>query len=1653
MECSPLIVCGDIAGHGSQIQIIRSTHISQSNVVLPLVGTCRNASGIDIGTQVMTDQTTNSDSHDKVSISGVGLLMTNQHFALGTGPLFTFHTGAVLENGMSVETSMLESTLVNVSSSSAFSPSEHLFGSEVSQRVVGSCVEKCTNHDSGTGMMSPNMGGNLVCLNTSFASCIRERNTKLEYSFENRTNTSTPARLNNVSSDVTSVSFTLCTFNEMTVAAGGGGGGSAIFIFEANSALTIQTCFFSKCTCTATDDDGGAAYFFCAGDNRHTFSASDSSCSECSTLSTWFAWNSGGSFCVVNASAVSMDKCFIEDCSALLDGGVYLFSDGITVSNTAFVGCSSTGRGGGLSLPVVLTLSLSFLQFRGCSSENEPQGKDIFFFYTGLTIKPDAIQFCDSTSGEPNVYFPEDEIFDSTLVPQISPTPTIVDVDVSFSGSEATVTVETNIAIKGTLGVLLNGSNVPRLVHVIFGEPTVVSKVGTAVVSCGSNGVLPIDTTYTEHKWTLAPFPRPTIHALVSAELEDSNSTKIVLSGVRFYEGEYWMIVEKDGNEWNISLTQSDSETLTGRAPLHPSTASERVEWSTEYEVAKVMWQLPDGVTEEEAVLTKTITFTTPDAPIRITAASCSLGGVEQKSALVTLTGVKLGGDKDFNITVRKMDGSTPSGSPIVLSGKLSGASSLTSHTLSVLIFGAASPSLSFETRYLITEFDVDGSVSVVDAGVTFDVPPEPPRITGVESRRLTNDLSKMIVVLEGRALDSRTGKVNLTDGTKTWESLSNVVIVDNTHCTAEFRVGNHEMTGQLKYGSSFTLQGMWSELIGFHVEDGVTVKVPHPPLITSITNPSAVSTPSFVLTVSGSDLPSGKTFEVTLTTGHTFEISFSSEATGRSGDIAIGGVGEISYGTGYTIKSIIRKVSGQEDEHILFPSTSFTTPLGPTLSLISCDLDLSNPNFVKVTLTTMNMPSEAFTLTLTTTETPIEIVELSLSSASISSGLIVVEVYNKTQTLKYGRSYSVSGMRSSSVIAVVSAPTFSTPDEPARIEACSNRQLNKDRTEMIIFLEGRALLSRTGKVNLTDGIKTWESLSNVVIVDNTHCTAEFGVGEAETVGLMKYGSSYTLKGMWTESSGFLVNDGITIVIPFPPSLSRIQSVFVDTRKTSCFVVVTGTDLIPGKKYELTLNTSITLNMTFTTSTEGTSNEVSIGESGILKYNTTYTITSLIPTNKDVGDILLEGPLSFTTGDNTIVDVIVSEGGSKSTDECGTYSTPCESIGIGWKKGTEQGGSEGAILRILDSARLGNRLMVGQKKLELRSLFQEEGRVEVEDVIREGKEEGAVVVGGGSLLMTQLTLRFPRPSLFGGTKTGSTVLVVGFGECVFIEVKIVESFWGEGVGMGMVMWSGGSVRLSKIEMKSIWMESEVSLVKCSSNTTEVTLEMSDCVFDEVESRNAALVEFSSTQPSSHFEMERCVFLSTHRNETRRGEDEGEGMGVVVVSTGQEQTEISKCVFFECGTQWSGSGGGKKGGVLLVSVWSSSRLDRKKVRIVDCVVMDSSPLKESEEERMRGGVVVWSSGKGVIVVDVGGSWFEETAVSKIGLERDGLGMPIVSEKRKIVHLVLPEMRAGLVVRGEGCVPLIMRCGSSFSGCSLRVETQKAKGAVQQNPDEL
>ncbi|KAK2955638.1 hypothetical protein BLNAU_9328 [Blattamonas nauphoetae] len=655
MECSGFVVADWVGSGSSRIVIIGSSHKSSTlNVILPLVG--RGYGQLNTNNEEWKggEERFGDGCVEREEIVGVGLSFDSTHFAVGTGPLFSF-VGKSLwsgsENGKigmvgEISTELRSSCILNVTSSFEIgirsgSQTGLGVGSCVWERVVGSRISGSTNHDMGTALCGTRLGFNVVCVNSSFSSCVRTSNDEIDMKHENVTEDVIGRTLVESSSGMTSVKFTLCTFNDMTVADSRNRGGAAICLNQSHSSLTVTQCFFHKCTCTY-NGGGGAIYVWESRTDRH-ISISSSSFTECETTGAFALF--GGSVTCESNSSISISDCFFEKSrSKNCDGAVSLVYQPLaTLSNCAFVSCSAQEESGALGFILISSIDLSFLQFRDCSADGKPESNDMYFESVSI-VDSNTIRFCDSTSARPNILFLDDSYthFDrSYLVRQLQFTPT-VEVSVSISGETATVMATASTGVKGTMGILLNGSNVPRVVYIPFGSDSETSTTGTAEVSSGADGVLPPAAKYELRASSVPSVFLSSVHSAHSSLSADGNTTEIVLKGINLGEGSYWMLIRKGDTTLNISLILSDSTTLVGEAPLHPSTASGRLEWSTEYEVEKVM-RRPEESVEENVHLTNTISFTTPAELSRICSCSGAVLNKDRTQVTISLDGRALG--------------------------------------------------------------------------------------------------------------------------------------------------------------------------------------------------------------------------------------------------------------------------------------------------------------------------------------------------------------------------------------------------------------------------------------------------------------------------------------------------------------------------------------------------------------------------------------------------------------------------------------------------------------------------------------------------------------------------------------------------------------------------------------------------------------------------------------------------------------------------------------------------------------------------------------------------------------------------------------------------------------------------------------------------
>ncbi|KAK2954210.1 hypothetical protein BLNAU_10865 [Blattamonas nauphoetae] len=656
MECSGFVLADSVGSGSSRIVIVGSSHKSSTlNVVLPLVG--REYGHLNMNNEEWKggEEGCGDGYVEREEIIGVGLLFDSTHFTLGTGPLFSFvgkslKSGSVTETVGEISTELRSSSLLNVTCSYGAESRKIVgVGSCVWERVVGSEISRSTNHDMGTGLCGTRLNGNIACVNSSFTSCVRTSNDEIDIEHTNITYRQTGRTGVYSWSGITSVKFTLCTFSDMSAYGGSGTyGGSAIALFKSSSSLTVTQCFFHKCVCEGPLDTGGAIF---VNESRADCPVSLSSSSFAECANTHLFGNYGGSLYSLSNSSISISDCFFENSTSTdIDGALSLREHSLaTLSNCAFVNCIASTQGGAMGVRSVKSIDFSFLQFRRCSSGYS--SKDIFFqSMSDSLVNADTVKFCDSTSGTPNLNPNYGGL--NPVVPQISSTPTVT-VDVSFSGEIATVTATANPAVKGTMGILLDGSNVPRLVYLQFGSSTLTSTIGSTEVSSGANGVLP----QAEYELRALSIPSNYLSSLkvssAQSTLKDGNTAAIVLRGVNLGKGSYSMLIQNGGPTFNISLTRFNSTTLVGSAPLHPLDALGRLEWSTEYEVLKVMW-LPNGGIEENVRLIDSVILTTPTPP-SFTKVEFSFTNSLGTGCIAILTGTDLVVGTEYTVTLNTL--------------------------------------------------------------------------------------------------------------------------------------------------------------------------------------------------------------------------------------------------------------------------------------------------------------------------------------------------------------------------------------------------------------------------------------------------------------------------------------------------------------------------------------------------------------------------------------------------------------------------------------------------------------------------------------------------------------------------------------------------------------------------------------------------------------------------------------------------------------------------------------------------------------------------------------------------------------------------------------------------------------------------------------
>ncbi|KAK2943888.1 hypothetical protein BLNAU_21191 [Blattamonas nauphoetae] len=702
-----------------------------------------------------------------------------------------------------------------------------------------------------------------------------------------------------------------------------------------------------------------------------------------------------------------------------------------------------------------------------------------------------------------------------------------------------------------------------------------------------------------------------------------------------------------------------------------------------------------------------------PSFGLGVTRGNSSLGDSKEKAGVVEFWGVGLSSGKGYTLKVQKESSSgVLSGGVIELVGTLTPSSGSESGRFSHTeeIFGVSAARISYGSSYAIVGIVVGGVEGVVNKKVGFSVPDEPCRLTKMTGSEFTDaEKTKMELSFETHALSANTDYSMVVESiVGEGETVHEKTLVLRTNTNGKIEPISvklypreddaTKLKGQLEFGTRYYVKRIEEGSTEIHIETAAsTFLTPEEPIRIEGADSSLGDSKekAGVVEFWGVGLSSGKGYTLKVQkesssgvlSGGVIELvgtltpSSGSESGRFSHTEEIFGVSaaRISYGSSYAIVGIV--VGGVEG--VVNKKVGFSVPDEP------CRLTkMTGSEFTDAEKTKMELSFETHALSANTDYSMVvesivgegeTVHEKTLVLRTNTNGKIEpisVKLYPREDDatklkgqLEFGTRYYVKRIEegSTEIHIETAASTFNTPDEPARIEDCVFRHLNKDRTTLTLVLTGQLLTSTQLSVYFSNGSSVWIPLTPMAIVNDTHCSVEFPVGKDENTSTLAFGKKYTLQ-RDGGSAHFVVMSGIVVSVPNPPSLHDIHFSFANDLNTSCVVEVAGSDLLPSTEYNVTLNSTLFVIVHFSSSTKGMSGETQIGWEGGLQFVTEYTVTSIQPLNEDDGDILLLETVSGETGKRpSSFNIFTDSSSLEESPFCGDLERACSSISEVWK--------------------------------------------------------------------------------------------------------------------------------------------------------------------------------------------------------------------------------------------------------------------------------------------------------------------------------------------------------------------------------------------------
>ncbi|KAK2947380.1 hypothetical protein BLNAU_17700 [Blattamonas nauphoetae] len=1112
----------------------------------------------------------------------------------------------------------MRSRLVNMTSGEG---NGTLKGWSGSQKILDSSVTLCTNHLSGTVCIDMNLGGSLLCSNTSFSHChssLEPSSTSPDFSLQHKTGT---GRFQFGGTDTDDITFRRCTFVSTTSFAG---------CINHNLSPTSLTVSESSWKCTSSNG-GSAIRYYQTSSQKGPVTISSSLFVECSGEQGGAVLVYFGTICIVT------DALFVGNNASMRGGGLSVnIVDSFDLSNSAFKECSvvqsTVEGGGGVFIASATSIKMDSVLFRECRAE---KGNDLQSSGKVSTLSPN-ITDCDSTSERPNVYIPF-SLHDALIfaVP-VASTANLVEIENSPSADKTSSTIKMKVSdnVDGKMFVLVDNSNnherpnsdspptIGRLLTFDFSSST---DSATQEVSFGEWEELQYQSKYCVISSSIV---NTRLSNPSSIALTTPNPARIVqvvcslgagtdhcwlqLKGRTLPIGTYTVklvgiddfsfSVEFDGSTGGANtqnmFSSRHSETLFG--------TGSKLSFSMKYEVESITFE---SSTEPFFLDPPRLIFTTPAAQPRLT----SVGPVSFKDhtlkdiILIPLAGVNLP-VKSYNVTL--LSSSESVSLPVTFSSSDSG-------TIEVVVYSkdASEIKLKYGTTYAIEELTIGTKQYLLDKSLSIEVPDEPKRI---EEGRVTLNGAKdeAIVRLKGRALTD--GSYSLKLHSVSEELTSETKLSDDGEVV--FKVSINLLSSSiLAFGQTYTISSLKCGSDSVIVNSDVELAVPNAPIATVTScDLDAVSNTKFTLTLSGSNLPKSGLFVVSFDgLSQTITVTMSSTG-GLSSLVEVSKATKIQFRQTYTIISIVERVDGREDEHILINGLTMTTPNGPSLlSVDSATLNENDLNSVVLGMSFVDMVGGSFVMTVKNSQTSIE---YTLSSPMITTlgsvtGALTELVY-KSGKLEYGESYTIVSLESSTLpIWIKDTTGFTLPPPPTRINACSSDLGGKDKTSAILMIGGVNLpvgkeMSVTMKEQSGEDLVgspmivswTWEGSDTVSSGD-----VSVLVYHADPVSL-RYGTWYCLTSLVIADTPSVLDPKVIFKVPDEPARVEGATPSLNSLRTSVIVELSGRELESGS-YTITLSSHPSNPVSGTCTSGAIRFEVSLVEDDLIHLGFEDTVT------------------------------------------------------------------------------------------------------------------------------------------------------------------------------------------------------------------------------------------------------------------------------------------------------------------------------------------------------------------------------------------------------------------------------------------------------------